>query len=159
MFETGDFQTPAPPESGVADNAVASTPQDHWLYNELVDGFHIDRVVRDYNYSMDIRHIHEEYEIYYLLEGERYYFINQQTYLVTPGTLVFIDKEQIHRYGFRRTTSRPDRFRNHGRALFYLSGIFRRIAAAEFFHGAGQYSDTARRNAPLYPVSVAGHCL
>ncbi len=49
MFETGDFQTPAPPESGVADNAVASTPQDHWLYNELVDGFHIDRVVRDYN--------------------------------------------------------------------------------------------------------------
>ena len=52
MFETGDFQTPAPPESGVADNAVASTPQDHWLYNELVDGFHIDRVVRDYNYSM-----------------------------------------------------------------------------------------------------------
>ena len=130
MFETGDFQTPAPPESGVAGNAVASTPQDHWLYNELVDGFHIDRVVRDYNYSMDIRHIHEEYEIYYLLEGERYYFINQQTYLVTPGTLVF-----------------------------YLSGIFRRIAAAEFFHGAGQYSDTARRNAPLYPVSVAGHCL
>ena len=81
MFETGDFQTPAPPESGVAGNAVASTPQDHWLYNELVDGFHIDRVVRDYNYSMDIRHIHEEYEIYYLLEGERYYFINQQTYL------------------------------------------------------------------------------
>ncbi len=69
MFETGDFQTPAPPESGVADNAVASTPQDHWLYNELADGFHIDRVVRDYNYSMDIRHIHEEYEIYYLLEG------------------------------------------------------------------------------------------
>ena len=60
MFETGDFQTPAPPESGVADNAVASTPQDHWLYNELVDGFHIDRVVRDYNYSMDIRHIHED---------------------------------------------------------------------------------------------------
>ena len=45
MFETGDFQTPAPPESGVAGNAVASTPQDHWLYNELVDGFHIDRVV------------------------------------------------------------------------------------------------------------------
>ena len=40
MFETGDFQTPAPPESGVAGNAVASTPQDHWLYNELVDGFH-----------------------------------------------------------------------------------------------------------------------
>ena len=109
MFETGDFQTPAPPESGVADNTVASTPQDHWLYNELVDGFHIDRVVRDYNYSMDIRHIHEEYEIYYLLEGERYYFINQQTYLVTPGTLVFIDKEQIHRTGMASAGPHHDR--------------------------------------------------
>ena len=109
MFETGDFQTPAPPESGVAGNAVASTPQDHWLYNELVDGFHIDRVVRDYNYSMDIRHIHEEYEIYYLLEGERYYFINQQTYLVTPGTLVFIDKEQIHRTGMASAGPHHDR--------------------------------------------------
>ena len=109
MFETGDFQTPAPPESGVAGNAVASTPQDHWLYNELADGFHIDRVVRDYNYSMDIRHIHEEYEIYYLLEGERYYFINQQTYLVTPGTLVFIDKEQIHRTGMASAGPHHDR--------------------------------------------------
>ena len=85
MFETGDFQTPAPPESGVAGNAVASTPQDHWLYNELADGFHIDRVVRDYNYSMDIRHIHEEYEIYYLLEGERYYFINQRRKTLVNG--------------------------------------------------------------------------
>ena len=109
MFETGDFQTPAPPESGIAGNAVASTPQDHWLYNELVDGFHIDRVVRDYNYSMDIRHIHEEYEIYYLLEGERYYFVNQQTYLVTAGTLVFIDKEQIHRTGMASAGPHHDR--------------------------------------------------
>ena len=39
--------------------AKGTTAQDHWLYNEIVDGFHIDRVVRDYNYSMDIRHIHE----------------------------------------------------------------------------------------------------
>ena len=36
MFETGDFQTPAPPESGVAGNAVASTPQDHWLLGDLL---------------------------------------------------------------------------------------------------------------------------
>lgn len=74
-------------------------PQDQWIYNEITDSFHIDRVVRDYDYSMVTRHIHEEYEIYYLLEGERYYFINQQTYLITPGTLVFIDREQVHRTG------------------------------------------------------------
>ncbi len=84
-------------------------PQDYWLYNENVEGFHIDRVVRDYNYFMNIRHIHEEYEIYYLLEGERYYFINQRTYLVTPGTLVFIDKEQIHRTGMASAGPHHDR--------------------------------------------------
>ena len=89
--------------------AKGTAAQDHWLYNEIVDGFHIDRVVRDYTYSMDIRHIHEEYEIYYLLEGERYYFINQQTYLVTPGTLVFIDKEQIHRTGMASAGPHHDR--------------------------------------------------
>ncbi len=85
-------------EKSVEENRPAS-PQDQWIYNEITDNFHIDRVVRDYDYSMITRHIHEEYEIYYLLEGERYYFINQQTYLITPGTLVFIDKEQVHRTG------------------------------------------------------------
>ena len=89
--------------------AASALPQDHWLYNEIVDSFHIDRVVRDYNYTMDIRHIHEEYEIYYLIEGERYYFINQQTYLVTPGTLVFIDKEQVHRTGMASAGPHHDR--------------------------------------------------
>lgn len=85
-------------EKSVEENRPA-LPQDQWIYNEITDNFHIDRVVRDYDYSMVTRHIHEEYEIYYLLEGERYYFINQQTYLITPGTLVFIDKEQVHRTG------------------------------------------------------------
>lgn len=88
---------------------VPALPQDHWLYNEIMEWFHIDRVVRDYNYTMDIRHIHEEYEIYYLIEGERYYFINQQTYLVTPGTLVFIDKEQVHRTGMASAGPHHDR--------------------------------------------------
>ena len=82
-----------------AEKNSPTLPQDQWIYNEITDNFHIDRVVRDYDYSMVTRHIHEEYEIYYLLEGERYYFINQQTYLITPGTLVFIDKEQVHRTG------------------------------------------------------------
>ena len=103
-------QTTAPGTPNVtASIASPGLPQDHWLYNEIVEGLHIDRVVRDYNYTMDIRHIHEEYEIYYLIEGERYYFINQQTYLVTPGTLVFIDKEQIHRTGMATAGPHHDR--------------------------------------------------
>lgn len=45
---------------------------------------------------MPCKHLHNEYEIYYLLEGQRYYFIDRRTYHVTGGSLVFIDRNQIH---------------------------------------------------------------
>ncbi|MEG0369713.1 MAG: AraC family ligand binding domain-containing protein, partial [Hungatella sp.] len=34
---------------------------------------------------MTSRHFHDTYELYYLLEGERYYFIDKETYLVKQG--------------------------------------------------------------------------
>jgi AraC-like DNA-binding protein len=43
------------------------------------------------------KHFHNEYEIYYLLEGERYYFIDNQTYYVKKGSMVFIDRNKIHK--------------------------------------------------------------
>lgn len=41
-------------------------------------------------------HYHDSYEIYYLLEGERYYFIKNRTYHVMKGDLVFIKTYDIH---------------------------------------------------------------
>lgn len=41
-------------------------------------------------------HYHDEYEIYYLAEGERYYFISDRSYHVEPGTLVLIPPYEIH---------------------------------------------------------------
>ena len=35
--------------------------------------------------------------LYYLLSGERYYFIEKQIYYVKKGSLVFIDRNQIHK--------------------------------------------------------------
>ncbi len=69
------------------------------IFNEMMDGICIDRIIRDYRYSMPSKHVHDEYEIYYLLEGERYYFIENQTYLVKEGSIVFINKGQIHKTG------------------------------------------------------------
>src|SRR5690606_6312499 len=42
-------------------------------------------------------HFHESYEIYYLLAGERYYYVNDRIYALQVGDLLFINKNQLHR--------------------------------------------------------------
>jgi len=64
---------------------------------ELMDGITIDRIERDYHYSMPSKHFHKEYELYYLLKGERNFFIDNQTFLIKKGTLVILDKNQVHK--------------------------------------------------------------
>ena len=69
------------------------------VFEETTDGITIDRVIRDYEYTMPTKHLHDEYEIYYLLEGTRLYFIGQNTYLIGKGSMVFINKNVIHKTG------------------------------------------------------------
>ena len=53
-------------------------------------------------------HYHDCYEFYYLLSGERYYFIDDKTYHVTKGNAVLINSYDIHctssfeKYGYER---------------------------------------------------------
>ena len=47
--------------------------------------------------GMTNSHIHDSYEIYFLLEGERYYFIHDKTYNVKKGMLVLIHPNVIHK--------------------------------------------------------------
>lgn len=42
-------------------------------------------------------HLHDDYEIFYLIEGERIYYINEEEYVVQKNSLVFIDKNIIHK--------------------------------------------------------------
>lgn len=46
--------------------------------------------------SMAQHHQHNHYEVYYLLSGERYYFIKDRTYHVQKGNLVLINSEDLH---------------------------------------------------------------
>ena len=54
-----------------------------------------NRITEDF--SMPHQHFHIGYEIYYLHSGERYYFIQDRTYHVTPGTLAIINTHELHR--------------------------------------------------------------
>lgn len=67
------------------------------MFCDTVGNIMVERIERDYDFSMITKHFHKEYELYYLLEGERYYFIDRQTYHVKKGSIVFIDQNQIHK--------------------------------------------------------------
>lgn len=47
--------------------------------------------------DMPWSHAHPNYELYFLLSGERRYFVGHRIYDVAPGELVVIPKNELHR--------------------------------------------------------------
>lgn len=58
---------------------------------------YISHSLRNGPSSMAANHFHGNYEIYCLLEGERYYFIKDGTYFVSKGDIVLIPPYQLHK--------------------------------------------------------------
>lgn len=69
-----------------------------YVYSPHYD-FYINKVHRTASYDMTTFHLHNKYEIYYLAEGTRRYFINDSTYMVNAGNVVLVDKGEIHKTG------------------------------------------------------------
>ncbi len=59
--------------------------------------FFIDQIHHDKNYEMDSFHFHKKYEVYYLLDGSCRYFIADSAYLISPGNLVVIHSDEVHK--------------------------------------------------------------
>lgn len=57
----------------------------------------IETVRRNEPFTMEREHGHAAYEVYYLADGRRRYFIRDRTYRIEAGTLVFIDRFELHR--------------------------------------------------------------
>ncbi|GIP31484.1 AraC family transcriptional regulator [Paenibacillus sp. J2TS4] len=62
-----------------------------------MDLFLIEQVKRTGHFTMSAHHFHPYYEIYYLLQGERDYFIKDRTHPIKEGGIVFIDKYELHK--------------------------------------------------------------
>jgi len=58
--------------------------------------FHMNRTQRFSPFERG-NHVHGTYEIYYLIDGERAYFIKDRTYSSSAGDLVFIPKSEVHK--------------------------------------------------------------
>jgi YesN/AraC family two-component response regulator len=69
------------------------------------------------HYTMPMNHFHDKIELFYLLSGERFYFIKDRTFLVTKGDLVIIDAYDLHK---TTDTGAP----NHDRILIKFNKEF-----------------------------------
>ena len=94
-------------------------------YREPTGNLEIEYDRRIGYFSMPSDHLHEHYELYCLLEGERIYFINDRSYRVQAGDLVFVNRHAVHK---TLDSGRPD----HERIVFYFTaGLFTELGVPE----------------------------
>jgi AraC-like DNA-binding protein len=93
--------------------------------NDLRNGrFALHYKKRSESYSMPSAHFHEFYELFYLVSGERDYFIKDRTYRVAKGDLVFVNKYDIHKTSDSGLPPQHERFLLSFREDFATSGGF-----------------------------------
>ncbi|MCM3785742.1 AraC family transcriptional regulator [Neobacillus mesonae] len=71
------------------------------------------------SYTMPKYHYHDYYEVYYLLSGHRYYYIENKRYSIDKGAILFIGKNEIHK-SVDTDAQAPD----HERLVLYFSRRF-----------------------------------
>lgn len=59
--------------------------------------FYIEYVKQTTPHTMAAMHLHNHYEFFFLLSGERIYFINDRTYSLQAGDMIFIKPHEIHK--------------------------------------------------------------
>ena len=85
-------------KQNASDTVTVLPPSPYGICFDLkTDHFQLEEATRSGSFDMKYRHYHSTYEIYYLLEGNRYHFIDRNIFFVQPGSLVFIGKNRIHK--------------------------------------------------------------
>lgn len=84
--------------------------------NEAQGPFYIQHIHRSGSFERT-QHMHDMYELYYLYEGERMYFIRDRSYLILPGDLVLINRRELH------ATSDSDKL-EHARVVINFGDSF-----------------------------------
>lgn len=91
--------------------------------NEAAGPFYLQYIRRSGPFERT-QHMHDMYEMYYLYEGERMYFIRDRSYLILPGDLVLINRRELH------ATSDSGQW-GHARVVINFSDAFLGGALAE----------------------------
>ncbi|MCR5032549.1 MAG: AraC family transcriptional regulator [Lachnospiraceae bacterium] len=72
-------------------------PSDEITFVHNYPGLFLEEAVRHENFSMSRRHYHESVELYFLLEGERFYFVEQDTYRLSSHMAMLVGRNRIHK--------------------------------------------------------------
>lgn len=65
------------------------------FYGEI-EGISLEQMVRYGKFDMRVKHFHNQYEIFYIIEGERLFFFNNREYVARSGDLILVDTNLIH---------------------------------------------------------------
>ena len=60
-------------------------------------GFSFDRINKQQTWNMSAVHSHPDHELYFLISGQRRYFLGHTIYDVAPGDFVFIPRTILHK--------------------------------------------------------------
>lgn len=85
-------------------------------YYASIDGISLEHMVRYGKFDMRVKHFHNEYEIFYILEGERLFFFNNRNFIASKGDLILVDTNLIH---MTKSVSEDDT--GHNRIILYVS--------------------------------------
>ena len=107
------------------------------IYYASTDGIGLERMIRKGRFNMHMKHFHNQYEIFFLLEGERRFFFDNRSYLVKGGSLILVDENAIH-----MTMAGSEDEYGHDRIILYVDRekmkefdrIFPNLNLVKFFH-------------------------
>jgi YesN/AraC family two-component response regulator len=100
-------------------------------YGDIENGkltvpFYFEYMKRDEPFSMTYNHFHAYFELYYMLSGQRQYFIENTLYSVNTGDLVLIGKNELHKTLHNLSPS-------HERIVIYFDERFISMASNQHF--------------------------
>lgn len=85
-------------------------------YYGETDGIALEQMVRYGKFDMRVKHFHTQYEIFYIVEGERVFFFNNREYIARAGDLILVNSNLIH-----MTRSVSGSNDGHNRIILYIT--------------------------------------
>ena len=79
------------------------------------DGISVEHMIRFGKFDMNVKHFHNQYEIFYIIEGERQFFFNNKSYNAFAGDLTIIDTNLVH-----TTCSVSSDDKGYNRVILYI---------------------------------------
>ena len=117
-------------------------------YGASVEGISMEHVLRRREHNMSVRHFHDEYEIFYIPEGQREFFFNNRTFLAGKGDLILIDSDMIH-----MTRSPEQNDPGYERIILYITS--RKMAQMDAKFPGLNFTAFLRENPGIYHLTEA----